>query len=190
MPLNAKQLEQLFRPINESRVKERKGMAYLETFDVIAHLTRIFGFEGWSKEVEYAPIYEEKRTGDKTGWDVAYSAKCRLTIYDPSGNPVSVHEDVATGQAQNQPSRGDAHDLAIKSAVSDALKRAAKDLGNQFGNSLYDKGSVKSVVGKSLAYDEPGTLPPAQDPEKVREHAAAVRDRMTGDRDREDPPEG
>ena len=89
---------------------------------------------------------------------------------------------MATGSGENQ-RRVDAHDLALKSAVSDSLKRAAKDWGNQFGLSLYDNGSTKSVVGKSLAYDEPGALPLPADPAVIREQVAEVRDRMTGDRD-------
>jgi recombination DNA repair RAD52 pathway protein len=182
MPLNSRQLDQLFREINPSRVAERKGMAYLETFDVLAHLTRIFGIENWDKEVRSLDcVFEEQRTGEKRGWDVCYRAVVRLTIRDAEGSMVIVHEDAATGSAANQPVRADAHDLAVKSAVSDALKRAAKDLGNQFGLSLYDKGSLKSVVGKSLAYDE--TPPEApHDPEKVREQVAGLRDRMLGER--------
>jgi recombination DNA repair RAD52 pathway protein len=187
MPFNERQLEQLFKEINGSRVAERKGMAYLETWDVLAHLNRIFGFEGWYKHVlDVQPIYDEYVTwttnqGDKSGWDVAYRATVRLIVKDPEGHVVKVSEDVATGQAQHQPSRGDAHDLAIKSAVSDALKRAAKDLGNQFGLSLYDSGSQKSVVGKSLAYPEPGTLPPPVPDDVIREQVAAIRDRQIGE---------
>ncbi len=181
MPFNDRQLEQLFKEINASRVAERKGMAYLETWDVLAHLNRIFGFGGWSKEVQACElIFEDKRSGEKTGWDVAYRATVRLVVRDPLGVVMKVSEDVATGQAQNQPSRGDAHDLAIKSAVSDALKRAAKDLGNQFGLSLYDGGSLKSVVGKSLAYDE-APQADTHDP-NVRERVAEVRDAMLGER--------
>lgn len=180
MPLNKAQLDQLFRPINESRVANLRGMSYLEAFDVIAHLTRIFGFN-WDKEIEYMLIYESQRDDAKKGWDVGYSARCRLTIKDPEGTVVCVHEDAATGQAQNQPNRGDAHDLALKSAVSDALKRAAKDLGNQFGNSLYDKGSTRSVVGKSLAYEEaPANVTP---PEQVAPEVAEIRDQLLGERD-------
>jgi recombination DNA repair RAD52 pathway protein len=133
-------------------------MSYLEAYDVIAHLSRIFGPMGWDKEVSYALIFETQREGAKTGWDVAYTAQCRLTVRDPEGNVLKVSEDVATGSAANQPIRADAHDLAIKSAVSDALKRAAKDLGNQFGLSLYDGGSTDSVLGSSLVYP-PKTKP-------------------------------
>ena len=93
-------------------------------------------------------------------------------------------EDASTGSATNQPQRAAAHDLALKDAVSSAVKRAAKALGNQFGLSLYDDGSQRSVVGTSLAYPpvEPDGEDPVVDPEKVREQAAQIRDRMTGDR--------
>ena len=50
--------------------------------------------------------------------------------------------------------RGEAHDMAIKTAESDALKRAAINLGTQFGLSLYDEGSMKDVVGMTLAREE------------------------------------
>jgi recombination DNA repair RAD52 pathway protein len=157
MNLSDDQLAQLFKPLNAKRVSTLKGMSYLEAWDVIAHLTRIFGVAGWDKEVEFNLIYEEevhwKTEGgaEKSGWNVAYAAKCRLTLKDENGLG-TVKEDAATGSAIHQPSRADAHDLALKSAVSDALKRAAKDLGNQFGLSLYDKGSLRSVVGSSLAH--------------------------------------
>lgn len=147
MSLSDDQLTVLFRPINEARVQKTDGYSNLEAWDVEAHLIRIFGFD-WDKEVSYGLIYEIERPGtQKDRWDVAYHAKCRLTI---DGH---AKEDVATGSAKNQPSRADAHDLALKAAVSGAEKRAAKALGNQFGLSLYNNGSVKSVVGSSLAYE-------------------------------------
>jgi recombination DNA repair RAD52 pathway protein len=158
-------------------------MAYLEAFDVIAHLTRVFSVAGWDKEVEAELVFEQGSEGDKPRWTVAYRAKCRLTVRDPSGEFVCVHEDMATGSATNQPSRADAHDLALKSAVSDALKRAAKDLGNQWGLSLYGDGSTKSVVGTSLAYDplaEPTEVTP---PEEVRERVAGLHETLLGERE-------
>ena len=166
--LNDQQLEVLFRPLNPSRVANLKGMSYLEEWDVEAHLTRVFGFEGWDKEIEYAVAFEEpvewkaKDGTPKAGWDVGYTARCKLVLRDPQGNPVAVREDAAGGDAVHQPSRGDAHHLALTSAVSTALKRAAKSLGNQFGLSLYDSGSLASVVGSSLAYP-PKTQPTTAD---------------------------
>ena len=40
--------------------------------------------------------------------------------------------------------------MAVKTAESDALKRAAINLGTQFGLSLYNNGSLKDVVGATL----------------------------------------
>lgn len=146
----------------------RDGMAYIETWDVIAHLTRIFGPLNWDKEVlREALIFESQRDETRTGgWDVAYRATVRLTVRSAEYSTgklertVKVSEDVATGSAKNQPSRADAHDLALKSAVSDALKRAAKDLGNQLGLSLYRGGSIDSVVSASLAHPHLAEKPP------------------------------
>lgn len=159
--MNDQQLEQLFKPINASRVVSKSGVnhgaAYLETWDVIAHLIRIFGPLGWNKEVkETALVFESESQGK---WTVCYRATVRLVIHPVATTYVQppsakVSEDVATGTAVNQPSRGEAHDLALKTAVSDALKRAAKDLGNQFGLSLYNDGSKESVVGSSLAHPQ------------------------------------
>lgn len=180
MSLSPEQLNQLYKPINPKRVATRQGkFSYLETWDVLAHLSRIFSFAGWDKEVDAELLFEDEANGK---WTVGYRAKCRLTIRDPEGNFVCVHEDVATGQAINQPSRGDAHDLSLKTAVSDALKRAAKDLGNQYGLSLYQDGSTESVVSRSLADAQLGTVvQEGHDPERVRTEVAAVRDRMLGE---------
>lgn len=72
----------------------------------------------------------------------------------PSG---SHYEDGATGFAQNQ-TRGEAHDLALKSAVSTALKRAATSLGDQFGLSLY-AGTTNALVRGVLGWDPPEEKP-------------------------------
>jgi hypothetical protein len=44
--------------------------------------------------------------------------------------------------------------MAIKTAESDAIKRAAINLGTQFGLSLYNNGSTKDVVIEVLAKQE------------------------------------
>jgi hypothetical protein len=46
--------------------------------------------------------------------------------------------------------RGDVHDMAIKTAESQALKRCATNLGDQFGLSLYRNGSADPVVTVTL----------------------------------------
>ena len=153
--LSQKQRDTLLSPVKADRVRQVQGMSHLEGYEVIAHLNRVFGFEGWDKEIEYSVVFEDSDEARKRWW-VCYSAKCRLTIKDPEGNVVTVKEDAATGSALNQPSRADAHDLALKTAVTDALKRAAKDAGDQFGLSLYRKGSTDALVKVVIPYDEPG----------------------------------
>lgn len=190
MPLSEKQLEQLFKPINLDRVQITQGHANLEAWDVIAHLTRIFGFMDWDKEIDCELIFESQRDPSKSGgWDVAYRAKCRLTVRDAEEFE-TVHEDVATGDALNQPSRSDAHDLALKAAASTALKRAAKDLGNQFGLSLYKKmpGTqvATSVVGRSLAHIPEPDDSVVTDPAEIRERVGALHSEILGERDAPD----
>lgn len=171
------QRQYLIRPLKATRVSKTQGMSYLEAFDVIAHLTRVFGWEGWHKELLQLDIIFEDQTlansatAKPSRWTVAYRCSMRLSIFNPDGELVKIVEDVGTGEAINQPSRGDAHDLASKSAVSGALKRCAKDLGDQFGLGLYDKGSLDPTVKKVIAYDPPvsisGQEPPRTPPDEA-----------------------
>lgn len=157
--LNARQHEQLLKPINPNRVAKRshagRSLSYLEAWDVKAHLIRIFGFGGWSWDVLEASIaYEDQN--EKGQWQVGYRVVGRLTIHDLA----CTYTEAAVGSA-TLPSRGDAHDMAIKTAESDALKRAAINLGTQFGLSLYSNGATRDVVGAVLAggfHDEMGEI--------------------------------
>jgi recombination DNA repair RAD52 pathway protein len=152
--LTARQVEQLLRPINENRVLEDgKGHSHVSQQDVTAHLIRVFGFCSFDVEVlNVSLVFEDPRmNGDRpTGrWDVCYRALVRLTIRDAEGNELAHFEDGSTATAQNQ-TRGDAHDLAYKSAISLSKKRAAINLGDQFGLSLYNKGQLSALVRGTL----------------------------------------
>ena len=59
------------------------------------------------------------------------------------------YTEAAVGSA-TLPQRGEAHDMAVKTAESDAIKRAAINLGTQFGLSLYNNGDLKDVVKATL----------------------------------------
>lgn len=150
MPFNEKQIKQLLQPINPKRVlRDGKGNAHVAQQDVTAHLTRIFGFGNWSKEVVSVELVFEQPGSKPNRWDVCYKALVRLTVLDEDGEFVTAYTDGSMGTALNQ-SRGDAHDLAYKSAISLSTKRAAKDLGDQFGLSLYNKGQMAALVGATL----------------------------------------
>lgn len=166
MSLITEQIATLLKKIAPQRVKaDNKGHSHLPAYDVIAHLNRVFGFGGWDKTILALDIVHERSTEpqlkrkqkasdpdefDQGRWWVTYSCRMRLTIKDPVGNKVATYEDAATGSAQNMPSPADAYDFAIKNAVSYALKRCAKDLGDQFGLSLYNKGMTDALVRNTL----------------------------------------
>jgi hypothetical protein len=48
----------------------------------------------------------------------------------------------------------DAHEVARKGAVTDAMKRCLRTFGLQFGNGLYGEGKVKLVDGDTLVEDD------------------------------------
>lgn len=153
------QVEQLLQPINPRRVlKDGKGNSHVSQQDVTAHMVRIFGFGSFDVEIEGPElVFEQPRVNDQgkqTGrWDVCYRAKATLTVRDPDGNVVCRLQGSATDTAENQ-KRGDAHDLALKSAESTAKKRAATNLGDQFGLSLYNKGQLTALVRGTLVVPE------------------------------------
>lgn len=173
------QVERLLRPIKEGRVYKANGQSHVAGWDITAHLTRMFGFGGWEKEIldlvlvaeEHAPEWSGKKN-----WFVTYRCTLRLRIFDPDRNVVVEIDDVGTGTSPNLPSRGDAHDFAVKNAVTYALKRCAKDLGDQFGLSLYHKGYAGPVVGMTLV----------DGPEKSAEPDVTV----AGEGDDHEPPDG
>lgn len=145
--LTQDQYEQLMKPLNPSRVAKRqqagRNLSYLETWDVKAHLIRIFGFGGWSWDVIAAEqAFEQEKEGK---WNVGYRVVGRLLI--PTLD--CTYTEAAVGSA-TLPQRGEAHDMAVKTAESDALKRAAINLGTQFGLSLYNNGDMKDVVKATL----------------------------------------
>lgn len=173
------QVERLLRPIKPARVYEKQGQSHVAGWDITAHLSRLFGFGGWEKEIldlelvaeEHAPEWAK----DKKGWFVTYRCTLRLRIFDADRNVVVEIDDVGTGTSPNLPGRGDAHDFAVKNAVTYALKRCAKDLGDQFGLSLYAK-TTNPVVGMTLV----------DGPSKSEEPDVAVE----GEGDDGEPPEG
>lgn len=152
--LSDEQVAQLLRPINPKRVGSRDGMSHLEAYDVRAHLDRIFGFARWSSDVlDVTKLYEEQTTtkAGKPAYAVAYRATVRLTVCAPDGTVLATYTECATGDGVMPDfKRSDAHDFAIKTAESQALKRCATNLGDQFGLSLYRKGSLAALVGRVL----------------------------------------
>jgi recombination DNA repair RAD52 pathway protein len=161
-PLSKDQIKALTGTLSQTRVAKRQGsggsgqLSYLEAWDVKASLARVFGFGGFSAETidtRYeirSAVTGTNAKGAETFQHTAI-AMCtvRLTIHQTG----AVYTESAASSQVN-PQAGEALDFAIKSAESDALKRAATYLGTQFGLSLYNNGSLGNVIDVILAPDQ------------------------------------
>ncbi|MFB7452813.1 Rad52/Rad22 family DNA repair protein [Streptomyces sp. NPDC056194] len=186
--LTPEQVATLLAPINPSRVQTLNRQSHVEAWDVRRWLNRTFGFAGWSLEtLELACVAQSEIS--KGRWTVVYRAQVRLTVKAPDGRALSSWEDAASGDAPNQKAIGDAHDMAMKTALSQALKRCAVNLGDQFGLSLYNDGSRRPVVQwtavhttpKDAAEDEPVKPEPAVE-QRATEAPAAEQQPRSSDR--------
>lgn len=155
MSLTPEQVKELLKPVDPERVKkDGKGYSHLEAWDVRRTMNQIFGFGNWSADVTEMNLVRESEVVTKKGtpaWNVIYRARCVLRIGDTFGDGAS-YSEWAAGDATN-PTLADAHDQAIKTAESQAFKRCAINLGDQFGLSLYKNGSTAASVGEIVGQD-------------------------------------
>jgi len=138
---------QLRRYLGPEYVSYRKGeggrmLAYAEGHEVIGLMNEIFGWNGWtSKVVSFVTDYAEAGNGGK--WSVGVAATVRVTVKDTAGEVW--HEDTGYGTMDNGPSRGKAMEKCRKEAVTDGLKRAARQFGNATGGCLYNNEYLERV---------------------------------------------
>jgi len=132
--------------LDGSRVKTRQqgniSLSYLEGYDIIDTANFAFGFGNWSYNVTLLEQVSEELNQNQNKV-IGYKAIVAVTVYDVHHKNHIIREDVGygTGIARDYAS---AHESAGKEATTDALKRAFRTFGNQFGNALYDK-SQKNV---------------------------------------------
>lgn len=155
-----KAIELLEESIPASVVSKRdagNGMKldYLEGWYVIDRLNTIFGNTNWSYEIEELKMVFEGEVRGK--YSVSYTAQVSLSVpkfsaktSEKSYFTESRYVDVGYGDGQDKTNPGKAHELAVKEAVTDAIKRCAKSLGKSLGLALYDK-SREHVVGEIKA---------------------------------------
>lgn len=188
MGINAVQYETLMRPLHSSRVAKRqqggKQLSYLESWDVRAHLIRMFGFGNFDIITESQNFIGTREYQSGSGTDMVeciWHAMVRLDVRGEDGLPLCTYREGAVGSTSGPATMiGEHHDNAAKTAASDALKRCAMNLGTQFGLSLYDNGTTNDVVKKTLVVPEGVTQPdPAASPAQVDEAAeAALKDSL------------
>ena len=169
-----------------------RQLSYLEAWDVKATLIRIFGFGGFDAEVISSEIVSmeqvQKSTKDSATkktildyetvissddgqpkeiirpvmhWIVVASVTMQLTVRD-GGHNQARYTEVAIA-SQKGPDLGEVADFAMKTAESDALKRAAINLGTQFGLSLYDNGALTDVIRVVLEPEQSAMLKSIRD---------------------------
>jgi len=154
MSFSFEQNAALAAPLDRKRIAHRsesgRQLSYLEGWDVMEMANTIFGYDGWG--------YSITRLEVAAGVWLATV----LTTVNAGGEPL-VREDVGIGipakprdVAEASPA---AQETAIKGAVTDALKRALRGYGDQFGLSLYDKDGddVKPQPAKAAAQERPVT---------------------------------
>jgi len=162
MGVSAEQYKVLMSPLRGTRVAKRtqggRQLSYLESWDVRAHLIRMFGFGNFDIELLDNSIVGTREYQSNEGKDMAepmWFAKVRLTLRDENGEVIAVYSDGAVGSnAGPAHMLAESHDNAIKTAASDALKRCAINLGSQFGLSLYDNGTLTEVVKQTVVRPE------------------------------------
>ena len=133
MDWNAISIE-LRKPLDSRHVKPPKEYGpkgdYIEGWFAIAEANRIFGEGGWSYEIADLRLVSERDReigkAKKPGFGVTYTARVIVTVGGVQ------RDDVGAGHGYDVDC-GLAHESAVKEAVTDALKRALRTLGNPFG---------------------------------------------------------
>lgn len=126
---------QLAKPLDRALVKPPpKGKIgdYVAAFDIITTANRIFEWDGWSYSVDKLELTNAGPGAKEGTHAIGYLAVVTVTV----GN--TRKGDVGHGQGHGR-FLGEAHDSAVKEAVTDALKRALRTFGNPLGLALYDK---------------------------------------------------
>ena len=143
---------ELAQPLDPALVSSRRGRGnrtypYLEGHVAISQANRVFGHGGWGYEVAGDVTLREIRSVDPKTGEVrtshAYAATVRVDVPGaPSRTDVGFHavnDDTVEG-----------HETAYKGAVTDALKRALRSFGDQFGNALYGNPAKRAPARASL----------------------------------------
>ena len=157
--------------LDGNRVKTRQqgniSLSYLEGYDLIDTANFAFGFGNWSYRVTTLEQVSEE-VNERNNKVIGYKAVVAVTVHDVHHKNHITREDVGygTGIARDYAS---AHESGGKEATTDALKRALRTFGNQFGNALYDK-SQKNVDHHTQQQQK--QIPQAQQQNQTRQQTS------------------
>src|SRR5262249_50051316 len=138
MALSDMQLRPLRAKLDARHIRTRKAngtdLHYVEGWHVISEANRIFGYDAWDRRTVATKCVSSSGNGQHHF--AAYTAKVRITVR--AGDIIIVREGSGTGEGSGL-TPGQAHEIALKSAETDATKRALATFGNPCGLALYDR---------------------------------------------------
>jgi len=129
-----------------TREENGKELSYIEGWFTIAEANRIFGFDGWNRETMDSVCVWQGRSGGRRV--CYYTAKVKVSVHTEGRILTREGSGFGGGSGDNP---GEAHEVAIKEAETDAMKRALMTFGNRFGLALYDpeQKGVRRLRGKA-----------------------------------------
>ena len=151
--LTKAQILRLLSPRPGSIFEKKQGLTYIPGHEVKAELSRIFGPGNWDHTIHDVTLLWESEAPNKEGktmYRACYSVACTLRIRDYWGHSVAETTEYHAEANSNLPDRGEAHAMALTSAQTYALRRAALDFGDSFGLHLYDGGSMVPLIKGTL----------------------------------------
>ena len=167
-------LDLLSEKLDPKLIARRKGpngkiVRYLEGWQAIRQANKLFGYDNWGAELVGPIDYRELHHSTTKSGDIAtrglYTATVRVRVRGclPKSD---------TGCAFTVDETAEAHETAVKAAVTDGIKRTFRQFGDQFANQLYERpvfGRTREsnelndlrttalMLGSQLGLDEPGT---------------------------------
>lgn len=127
------------------KIQSRPGpggrkLDYIAASVIIETANRIFGPNGWGVRYKNPPQWSDRAN--------AYVSTATVWV-------TGAGEREGTGVGVLTQFSPDGHEQAIKTAESDALKRAMRHFGAAFGNSLYYETPANSKIARKLPQNTP-----------------------------------
>lgn len=132
----------------ETREQAGRTLSYLATWYVIDRLNQVLGQGNWGYQIKQLDKVFEGTIQQSSGEVFTTSYTAQVALFATVEGKTVIFTEVGYGDGTDRKSQGKAHELATKEAVSDALKRGAKNLGRSMGLALYDK--TQEFVGTGV----------------------------------------
>lgn len=141
--------EELQKPLDRSVIlrREHDKLEYIAGYVAIAQANKIFGFDSWGYSITKYPELIQK--------DGALGYLCAVKVWVKLNGELVEKEDVGYKDVTlTKKEKKPMLEVAYKGCVTDALKRALRSFGDQFGNSLYDREDKLEKISDTLSTEE------------------------------------